>query len=171
VDDDGRKQEGKKTARHSSESQKVNNFQVEFSHVTYHALKLAKSNKTVFFSKQLIILYSTCITEHYNTKSRANTAQLVAVKSNRQKRKGVKRIKSNGEHSAFVCVIVNPKLGCGGLVLGTPCERGVEWCLDVVGARLLHGGRLRICQREAKGQDLSQKPETKHSWLDFRRAM
>jgi hypothetical protein len=65
----------------------------------------------------------------------------------------------------------NPKPSMCGLVSGTLCKRGVGWCLDVVGARLLHGGGLRVCQREAKGQDLSQKPETKHVWLGFGHAV
>ena len=58
------------------------------------------------------MLYSTYITENYNTKSGANKAQPAAVKSNRQK----------NEHSAFVCVIGN---GSGEIEwVGRVWERG-----------------------------------------------
>jgi hypothetical protein len=64
----------------------------------------------------------------------------------------------------------NPKTECGDSVSGVPCET-VVWGND---GRLLvqvdgmeAAGGLHVCQCEASGWGLGQKPKTKCSWLGF----
>ena len=70
--------------------------------------------------------------------------------------------------------VKNPKLSVHCSLLGVPYETAVwsdarrGWShVDCMAA----AGGLCVCQHEARGQDLGQKPETEHSSLGFGRAM
>jgi hypothetical protein len=64
----------------------------------------------------------------------------------------------------------NPKPSVRGSISGVPCETAVwgdvvRWWVQVDAVVAAEGPRVR--QREAGERVLGQKPETKHSWLDF----